>query len=407
MVQCALETNCGVWDAIYSGRACGPRFPDTGFVSVFEAQTGGAGPLRVLDYGFGGAANMMHLLRRGHEVSGVEISRACIEAARTMAASCGFAPDLRYYEGGALPFPDDAFDVVSAWLVLGYNTWQTLETAVREIERVLRPGGLFIGTMTAPDDITPVLGKALGDATFVSTMPGQAEAVVLAPERAELGRCFPGRALRVGGFSHALDGWHGHHWIVTYDLPGDGAPVAPAQAEGGAGEDPAALYPEDNFVRLAHRQLPADRYPNLVCLGGAMAPEALCLAGKGHAVTLLDPDPRGLGETPRGRCLVESGLGLRPWRPGRKDAAPEPCDGVVAWLTLPREPGPLSEAVRELEAALKPGGVFLAALDAGAAQSYPGGPQALFPGGELALGSFEFSYGETVKNYLVVRHVRA
>jgi SAM-dependent methyltransferase len=45
--------------------------------------------------------------------------------------------------GGALPFADDSFDIVWSCLVLGGIPENELQRALAEIDRVLRPGGLF------------------------------------------------------------------------------------------------------------------------------------------------------------------------------------------------------------------------------------------------------------------------
>ena len=58
------------------------------------------------------------------------------------------APDARPYvsriEGGRLPYADASFDVVFANMVFEHIPWPDVPGVLREIRRVLRPGGRFI-----------------------------------------------------------------------------------------------------------------------------------------------------------------------------------------------------------------------------------------------------------------------
>jgi SAM-dependent methyltransferase len=76
------------------------------------------------------------------DVVGVDLSAETLEAARRDAAARGLA-NLHYQEGSvyALPFPDASFDVAYAHQVLQHL--REREAAVREMLRVLRPGGLL------------------------------------------------------------------------------------------------------------------------------------------------------------------------------------------------------------------------------------------------------------------------
>lgn len=74
-------------------------------------------------------------------VVGIDLSEETLEAARQDAQARGLA-NLRYEAGSvyALPFPDGAFDVVYAHQVLQHL--RERDAALREMLRVLRPGGL-------------------------------------------------------------------------------------------------------------------------------------------------------------------------------------------------------------------------------------------------------------------------
>jgi SAM-dependent methyltransferase len=78
----------------------------------------------------------------GIRVTGVELSRQMLELARHEAAAVGRTADLHVGDAQALEFPRASFDTVTCTLAL--CTIPDDRAAVREIWRVLRPGGRFI-----------------------------------------------------------------------------------------------------------------------------------------------------------------------------------------------------------------------------------------------------------------------
>jgi ubiquinone/menaquinone biosynthesis C-methylase UbiE len=77
----------------------------------------------------------------GVRLSGVELSPAMLEIARTRARELGREIDLRVGDAQALEFPDESFDSVVCTLSL--CTIPDYRAAVAEVRRVLRPGGRF------------------------------------------------------------------------------------------------------------------------------------------------------------------------------------------------------------------------------------------------------------------------
>jgi ubiquinone/menaquinone biosynthesis C-methylase UbiE len=77
----------------------------------------------------------------GVRLSGVELSPAMLEIARTRARELGREIDLRVGDAQALEFPDESFDSVVCTLSL--CTIPDDRAAVAEVRRVLRPGGRF------------------------------------------------------------------------------------------------------------------------------------------------------------------------------------------------------------------------------------------------------------------------
>lgn len=108
-----------------------------------------AGPLqgcRLLDAGCGGGIYLVEAARRGAQATGVDLSEAMLRVARRRAADAGVLIQLQRGDVRALPFADNSFDVVIAVTALCFVT--DPERAVREMARVLTPGGrLVIGEL--------------------------------------------------------------------------------------------------------------------------------------------------------------------------------------------------------------------------------------------------------------------
>jgi SAM-dependent methyltransferase len=105
---------------------------------------------RILDAGCGAGPLFAELRDRGAIVTGFDKSAGMIELARRR---LGDDADLQVAElGRPLPFPDGAFDDVTASLVLHYlEDW---EPTLAELRRVLKPGGRLIVSVDHPFAIT-------------------------------------------------------------------------------------------------------------------------------------------------------------------------------------------------------------------------------------------------------------
>jgi SAM-dependent methyltransferase len=98
---------------------------------------GSADTRRILDAGCGTGNNLAHFRRFGRTV-GVDLSPDALRLCRSRGVAAALGNLL------TLPFAGETFDAVTSFDVI-YHRWVADDrVAVREIARVLRPGGLFL-----------------------------------------------------------------------------------------------------------------------------------------------------------------------------------------------------------------------------------------------------------------------
>jgi demethylmenaquinone methyltransferase / 2-methoxy-6-polyprenyl-1,4-benzoquinol methylase len=156
---------------------------------------------RVLDACCGTGDLALACARIGGKVTGLDFSERMLERARRK------APQLEWVCGDllSLPFEDSSFD--AATIGFGIRNVEEVERALRELRRVLRPGGrLGILEITRPrgllapfyrvwfDGVVPLLGKVLPGGSAYTYLPASV-------------RRFPGpgdlaSAVRTAGFEN-------------------------------------------------------------------------------------------------------------------------------------------------------------------------------------------------------------
>jgi tellurite methyltransferase len=124
--------------------------------------------MRVFDAGCGGGRNLVYLLRNGYDLCGNDADANAIAQVRTLASALapGRAHDFRVEPIERTSFPDASFDVVIASAVLHFaHDAAHFEAMLRQLWRVLKPGGLFFArlasTIGIESDVT-----ALGHGRF-------------------------------------------------------------------------------------------------------------------------------------------------------------------------------------------------------------------------------------------------
>ncbi|HEX7447759.1 MAG TPA: class I SAM-dependent methyltransferase [Pirellulales bacterium] len=98
----------------------------------------------LLDIGCGAGYHVRHLARKAKRVVAIDTDRVALNVARRRVRSSRVT--FLHYDGAQLPFADGSFDAVTMLDVLEHVPHR--EELVREIARVLRPGGVW--TVSVP-----------------------------------------------------------------------------------------------------------------------------------------------------------------------------------------------------------------------------------------------------------------
>jgi tellurite methyltransferase len=122
------------------------------------------GRTRLLDAGCGEGRNLMYFLRRGFTCFGVDRDPAVIADVRALAAQLAPSLPAENFQPGELdrlPWPDASMDAVICSAVLHFaNDEAHFDAMVRDLWRVLAPGGLFFARLASNIGIEDRVGTA-------------------------------------------------------------------------------------------------------------------------------------------------------------------------------------------------------------------------------------------------------
>jgi len=100
---------------------------------------------RVLEIGVGAGTDHLQWARAGTDLYGVDLTDAAVTTTQKRLEMFGLRSNLQRIDAESLPFEDGYFDVVYSWGVIHHS--EHPERIIKEIHRVLKPGGKFIGML--------------------------------------------------------------------------------------------------------------------------------------------------------------------------------------------------------------------------------------------------------------------
>jgi SAM-dependent methyltransferase len=115
---------------------------------------------RILDLGFGDGRNMPLLSDLGFEIHGVEVTESICEQIKNQMLEVGISIESKKGRNSAIPYPDNYFDFILACNSCYYvDEGNNYGDNLREIHRVLKPGGKFIHSL--PMGTTFIMNEAI------------------------------------------------------------------------------------------------------------------------------------------------------------------------------------------------------------------------------------------------------
>jgi len=123
---------------------------------------------RVLDLGCGIGRHSLFLASKGFHVFSIDASSNAVDFTRNAAQEAGLSINVRQAPMTTLPFEDRYFDYVLAWNVIYHGDPDTVKMVLSEIARVLRPRGMFQGTMLTKRNAYYGKGRQVAHDTYVN-----------------------------------------------------------------------------------------------------------------------------------------------------------------------------------------------------------------------------------------------
>ncbi len=123
---------------------------------------------RVLDLGCGIGRHSLFLASKGFQVSSIDASNKAVDFTQHAAREAGLSIDVRQSPMTTLPFKEHYFDYVLAWNVIYHGDPTTVRMVLSEITRVLRPRGIFQGTMLTKRNAFYGMGRKVAPNTYVN-----------------------------------------------------------------------------------------------------------------------------------------------------------------------------------------------------------------------------------------------
>jgi SAM-dependent methyltransferase len=124
-------------------------WPDEFVIRFYKVDLRKIGAKRILEIGCGAGRHVHFFRLMGLQVFGTDVAHSAVDFTRRRLDQEGLheGVELRIADATAIPYPDDSFDGILAWRFLHVLRPAQAEQCIREIHRLLRPGGkVLLGT---------------------------------------------------------------------------------------------------------------------------------------------------------------------------------------------------------------------------------------------------------------------
>ena len=167
------------------------------------------GTEHVLDLGCGVGRHALLFAEHGFAVEAVDGAAAGLDFACREAAARGLRLSLRQADADALPFVDESFDYVLSWNVIFHGTMGDVGRRLAEIWRILKPGGLYQGTMLSKRDAQFGRGRPVAPTpSSVAAMPRRTRTIIatwpVSPRSSPASSCCRSRRRNSAALAHGI-----------------------------------------------------------------------------------------------------------------------------------------------------------------------------------------------------------
>lgn len=127
------------------------------------------GVKKVLDLGCGSGRHTVYLAKHGFEVYGIDIAQKGIKITKNWLKEGKLKAKLKVGDiYKKLPFLDDFFDALISTQALHHNKIGNIRKLIKEIERILKPGGLIFITVSKRGPIKDIPKEKLWRIKFIA-----------------------------------------------------------------------------------------------------------------------------------------------------------------------------------------------------------------------------------------------
>jgi len=171
-----------------------------------------SGPVRALDLGCGVGRHALAFAAAGFDTHAVDMAGAGLAELDKSARAAGLTVSTQQAAMTELPFEDDSFDYVLSFNVIYHGDPGIVRRSISEIARVLKPGGVYQGTMLSKRNGNFGIGTEVAPDTFVREGDDDKDHPHFYCNAAELVALFDGFELRsLVDKVHSKPGsWHWH-----------------------------------------------------------------------------------------------------------------------------------------------------------------------------------------------------
>ena len=146
------------YQSSYLTHGIGRRYPNeelARFIGTrFSISSAEKKAIKILDMGCGCANNLWMIAREGFDAYGIDFSPEAVRLSKEVLDSWGVEANISVADARALPFDNTSFDVILDNLALCCLAEHDFSTALHEVKRVLRLGGIFFfHTLSTGSDV--------------------------------------------------------------------------------------------------------------------------------------------------------------------------------------------------------------------------------------------------------------